>query len=102
MARTVKVTYTLDDATIQRVERAAARLGIPKSGVVREAVAEYAARSDKLNVGERTRMLAALDALVARKPTRSPRAVDAELAGIRRARRHGGRRTPADASDAPK
>ena len=96
MARTIKVTYTLDDATVDRIERTAARLGIPKSGVVREAVAEYAVRSDKLSEAERLRMLAEFDRLVARIPTRSDKATNAELAELRRARRSGGRRTPSE------
>ena len=39
----VKVTYSLDDATVRRIRAVSARLGIPQSQMVREAVADYAA-----------------------------------------------------------
>lgn len=66
----VKVTYTLDDETVARIKRVAARLGKPQSLVVREAVKEYDARSDKLSDEERTRMLAGLDRIMQEPPTR--------------------------------
>jgi predicted transcriptional regulator len=37
----VKVTFTLDADTVNRLERAAERLSKPKSQVIREAVQEY-------------------------------------------------------------
>jgi hypothetical protein len=88
----VRVTFSLDEATVQQIRRTAARLRKPQSLVVREAVADYAARSDRLSDGERQRMLGVLDRLRRARPTRSARAVDAELAALRRARRQGGRR----------
>lgn len=93
MARATKVTFTLDRATVDRIARTAQRLGVPKSGVVREAVAEYAARADRLSEGERTRLLAAFDDLVVRIPKRPAKQTDHEIAAIARARRTGGRRT---------
>jgi len=95
MAHTVKMTFTLDSGTVDRIDRTALRLGIPKSGVVREAVAEYAARAGRLSEGERVRMLKVFDAAVARIPKGAATAADREIAAIRRARRQGGRRTPA-------
>ncbi|MBM4438951.1 MAG: ribbon-helix-helix protein, CopG family [Candidatus Rokubacteria bacterium] len=92
----VKVTYTLDDETVERIRRIAGRLGKPQSMVVREAVKDYEARSDKLSEEERTRLLAALDAAMAKLPPRPRSEIDAELAEIRRARRHGGRRHRAE------
>jgi hypothetical protein len=89
----VKVTFSLDDETMVRIRRTAARLGKAQSHVVREAVAEYAARADRLSEGERVRLLGVLDALAARPPTRPARDVDAELRGLRAARRRGGRRS---------
>ena len=89
-----KVTFTLDEQTVVRIEQAAARLGIPKSGVVREAVREYVARADRLTEEERLRALAILDQMDARPPTRSQEEVDQEIEEIRQARRGGGRRTP--------
>ncbi|PWU24751.1 MAG: hypothetical protein C5B48_04800 [Candidatus Rokuibacteriota bacterium] len=85
----VKVTFTLDDETIERLRRTAARLAKPQSYVVREAVREYAARSTKLSDEERTRMLAIVDGMVKEPATRSAAAVDAELAELRASRRWG-------------
>ncbi len=51
---------------------------------------------DRLSEAERTRMLAALDELVSQVPPRPAGDADAELAEIRRVRRHGGRRTRAE------
>ena len=92
----VKVTYTLDDETVERIRRIAGRLGKPQSMVVREAVKDYEARSDKLSEEERTRLLAALDAAMAKLTPRPRSEIDAELSEIRRARRHGGRRHRAE------
>ena len=89
----VKVTFSLDDETVARLRRTAERLGKAQSHVVREAVAEYAARADRLSEGERVRLLGVLDALAARPAGRSAREVDAEIRAIRAARRRGGRRS---------
>ena len=88
----VKVTFTLDDRTVLRLRQAAARLNKPQSQVVREAVGEYADRVGRLSEQERVQMLAALDAIVKRRPTRPVADVDEELRAIRTARRGGGRR----------
>jgi predicted transcriptional regulator len=89
-----KVTLTLDDETLARLRRLAARLRRPLSQVVRAAITDYEPRSDKLSDEERHRMLAALDEIMKAPPTRSRAEVDAELREIRAARRHSGRRTP--------
>lgn len=91
-----KMTFTLDQDTVQRIARTAERLGMSKSGVVREAVREYAARAGRLSEGERLRLLAVLDEIMAQLPTRSAEEVDREIEEIRQARRGGGRRTPSD------
>ena len=91
MADMVKVTYTLDDETVQRIRRVATRLGKPQSFIVREAVREFETRSDRLSDEERTRLLAAFDELMPKIPKRSRADIDAELAEIRRARRSGWR-----------
>ena len=88
----VKVTFTLDDRTVSRLRQAAARANKPQSQVVREAVNDYADRVGRLSEAERIRMLAALDTIVSRKPTRTAADVDGELRAIRAARRSGGRR----------
>lgn len=89
----VKVTFTLDDKTVEAIRRTAARLGTARSHVVREAVAEYAARTDRLSERERLAMLSVLDRLRKSPQTRSAAVVDEELRGLRAARRRGGRRS---------
>ena len=89
---TTKVTFTLDQATISRLKEAATRLTMPKSEVVRAAIAEYYDRIGRLSDSERLRMLRAFDELVPRIPARSAAEVDRELRSIRRARTAGGRR----------
>jgi len=92
----VKVTFTLDAATIARLNQAAERLAKPKSQVVREAIQEYSERTGRLSESERLRMLRAIDEMVARIPTRPQAEVDRELRELRAARRSGGRRTRID------
>lgn len=87
----VKMTFSLDAATAQELDRTAERLRLPKSHVVREAIHEYAARAGRLSESERRRLLRAFDELVPQIPQRDQSEVDAELAEIRRARRAGGR-----------
>lgn len=91
-----KVTFTLDEQTVSRIGKTAARLGISKSQMVREAVREYAARVGRLSEEERLRMLAVFDDVVAQIPDRPIESVERELKAVRTARRKGGRRTPAD------
>jgi hypothetical protein len=90
----VKVTFTLDDATVQRLRRAAQRLARPQSQVVREAIKDYADRLGRLSEEERTRLLKVFDTVVPAIPHRPAARVDAELRAIQRARRKGGRRHP--------
>jgi predicted transcriptional regulator len=92
MVGVVKVTFTLDEATVDQLRRTAAKIGKPQSRVVREAIAEYAARSDRLGEAERQRMLAVLDRAMRRPPSRPAAEVDAELREIRAARRRWGAR----------
>jgi predicted transcriptional regulator len=87
-----KVTFSLDDETLRILRSAAERLRKPQSMVVREAVAEYGARSGRLTEAERRRMLAAVDAITARPATRPQSEVAREVGAVRRARRQGGRR----------
>lgn len=91
----VKFTFVFDEPTAAALKATAARLGKSQSLVVREAVAEYAARAGRLTDAERRRMLAAIDAMVRRAPTRAGRDVQSEISDVRRARRAGGRRRPA-------
>ena len=88
-----KVTYTIDAATIARLEETAERLGKPKSQVVREAINDYAERVGRLSEGERLRMLRTFDEMLDRIPERPASDVDDELDRIRAARRGAGRRS---------
>jgi predicted transcriptional regulator len=92
----VKVTFTLDEATVARLNETARRLSKPKSEVVREAIEAYYAKSDRLSEAERQRMLAYID-WYARQPTKGTAAErEKEQREIREARRGGGRRTPVE------
>jgi hypothetical protein len=91
----VKVTFTLDDETVGRLRRIAERTRKPQSLVVREAIAEYAARGERLTEEERDRALKVFDALVPAVRRRAPAEVARELRALRQARRRGGRRTAA-------
>jgi len=87
----VKVTFTLDEATVNRLRLTAERQKKPKSAVVRDAIREYHDRSDRLSEAERKRMLEGLDRYAAMPPTRTQEEVDQELAEIRAARARWGR-----------
>ena len=83
----VKVTFTLDDETVARLRRIAARLSRPQSQVVREAIREYDTRSGKLTDEERRRLLDAFDRLVPPLRGRASRDAKAEIREVREARR---------------
>jgi predicted DNA-binding protein len=84
----VKVTFTLDEGTITRLNETARRLSKPKSEVVREAIDAYYAKSDKLSEAERQRMLRVLE-----EYGRTPKIGDTkqELRELRESRRLGWR-----------
>lgn len=87
----VRVTFSLDEGTVAQLKQTAARLRKPQSQVVREAVADYAAASDRLSESERAHALGVLSRLRKAPPTRTAAEADAELREVRRARRAGGR-----------
>jgi predicted transcriptional regulator len=89
----VKMTFSLDQDTVDRLRRASARLGMAQSHIVREAVAEYAERVDRLSERERLHLLGILEGLDRAPVTRGARSVDDELRAVRAARRTGGRRS---------
>ena len=91
-----KFTFVFDEATARALRATAARLRKSQSLIVREAVAEYAAHAGRLTDSERRRMLGTLDALLGQPATRTRDAVAREIRGIRRARRHGGRKHPTE------
>jgi|JI10StandDraft_1071094.scaffolds.fasta_scaffold1260839_1 predicted transcriptional regulator len=92
----LKMTFSLDETTAAQLERTAERLQTSKSAVVREAVAEYAARAGRMSAAEQRKALRAFDDLVPKIPSRPANAVDEELAALRRERRSGGRRSPSE------
>lgn len=87
-----RLTFSLDEATVDRIRQTAARLGKPQSHVVREAVADYAERAGQLSEVERRHALMVLERLRTATPTRALADVDGELRALRTARRSGGRR----------
>ena len=87
----VKMTFSLDEATATRLSQTADALRKPKSEVVRDAIEDYADRLGRLSEAERRRLLQAFDELVPDIPARPASEVDKELADLRRSRRQGGR-----------
>jgi hypothetical protein len=87
-----RVTFSLDETTVLQIRQTAARLRKPQSHIVRDAVADYAARTDRLSERERQHALSVLERLRDAKSTRSAADVDTELRSLRAARRGGGRR----------
>ncbi len=92
----VKLTFSVDEQTARTLRQTAERLKKPQSMIVREAVAEYAARTGRLTEAERRRMLKTIDEMMKRPPTRSQAEVERELREIRRTRRLPGRLHPID------
>jgi hypothetical protein len=89
-----KLTFSLDDETVEALRTAAQRTRKPQSLIVREAIAQYAAREELLTDPERDRLLGLLRRIGKRPPTRPQAAVDRELEEIRRTRRTGWTRAP--------
>jgi predicted transcriptional regulator len=87
----VKMTFTLDDVTVDRLRRSAARLAKPRSEIVRLAIRDYAEAIGRLSEEERTQALRAFDEWVPRIPRRPQPEVDREIRAVRAARRRGGR-----------
>lgn len=82
-----KLTFSLDAATVATLKRTAARHRKPQSWVVREAVAEYGAKADRLTPDEQKQMLEALEWARTLPVTGTQADVDREIAEIRRSRR---------------
>jgi len=87
----VKVTFSLDDATVETLRKTATRLRKPQSLVVREAIAQYAAQEDRLSDEERERMLKVIDRFMKLPPSGSHKDAEREIQEIRRSRRTGWR-----------
>lgn len=82
----VKLTFSVDETTARTLKATAVRLRKPQSMIVREAIADYAARAGQLTETERRRMLSTIAAMVKQPPTRPQAAVDREIDEIRRSR----------------
>ena len=87
----VKVTFTLDEGTVGKLSETAKRLSKAKSQVVREAIEDYHAKSDRLTEAERIRMIRALEQLKGEPAARSDAETDRELREIRASRKRWGR-----------
>jgi len=90
----VKMTFSLDEATAADLARAAERLDRPKSAVVRDAIHDYAERIGRLSERERLEMLRVFDEVVPAIPRRPAAEIERELEELRKARRSGGRGGP--------
>jgi hypothetical protein len=89
-----KMTFSLDQRTVARLNEAAERLQKPKSQVVREAIEDYAERVGRLSETERRQLLKIFDEVVPAIGPRPLAEVEEEIAEVRRARRGGGRSRP--------
>ena len=90
----VKLTFSLDDATVATLRRTADRLRKPQSVVVREAIAHYAEREDRLSPEEQARLLAAIDRFSKLPASGSEADAEREKREIRRSRRQASMRRP--------
>ena len=90
---TVKVTLTLDEATVAKLQNAAERLAKPKSEIVRDAIQDFHERIGQLSERERRQMLRTFDTFVPKIPMRPINEVESEIEELRLARRTGGRTT---------
>ena len=84
-----KLTFSLDEAAVRMLSETAERTRKPKSVIVREAIAQYAAREEALSAEERERLLGVLKRIKEHPPTRPASEVDRELQEIRASRRAG-------------
>ena len=69
---TTKVTFTLDETALSRLQDASSRLALPKSEIVREAILEFHDCIGRPSERERTSMLRAFDDLVPKIPAALP------------------------------
>ena len=89
-----KLTFSLDEQTVEALRRAAQRTRKAQRLIVSEAIAQYTTREDLLSDPDRERLLGVLRRIGKRPATRSQADVDRELKEIRRSRRTGWSRAP--------
>jgi predicted transcriptional regulator len=91
----VKMTFTLDEPTVDALRRIADRLQKPQSYVLREAISFYEPHAGQLSKDERKRRLELFDRVIAAIPGRPASDVDRELRELRASRRQGWKRSAA-------
>ncbi|HET9266822.1 MAG TPA: hypothetical protein VFO31_01610 [Vicinamibacterales bacterium] len=84
-----KLTFSLDEGTVRLLRRVSEQKRKAQSLIVREAIAEYGAREERLPDEERERRLAVLRELAALPPSRSKASVERELRDVKQSRRTG-------------
>jgi predicted DNA-binding protein len=89
----VKMTFTLDDATVETLKRIAKRLQKTQSFILREAICHYEPHAGQLSKAERKQRVALFDQVISTIPSRSAAETDRELREQRRSRRKGWERT---------
>jgi predicted transcriptional regulator len=87
----VKMTFTLDETTVEALKRISKRLQKTQSYVLREAICHYEPHAGQLTKAERKQRVELLDRLVAAIPRRSGAETDRELQQLRQSRRKGWR-----------
>jgi predicted transcriptional regulator len=87
----VKMTFTLDETTVEALKRISKRLQKTQSYVIREAICHYEPHAGQLTKAERKERVALLDRLVAATPRRPTSETDQELRELRVSRRKGWR-----------
>jgi predicted DNA-binding protein len=85
----VKMTFTLDETTVQVLKRIANRLQKPQSYVLREAICHYEPHAGQLSKAERKRRVELFDQVVGAIPKKPSSAVDRELKDLRLSRKKG-------------
>ncbi|MEP7354522.1 MAG: ribbon-helix-helix protein, CopG family [Acidobacteriota bacterium] len=91
----VKVTFTLDETTVERLNQVAVARSIPKSQAVREAIESYSDNADRMSESERKHKLQVLKKYMSMPVTRTKEDVKRELKELRNSRRTGWQR-PSD------
>lgn len=85
----VKMTFTLDETTVEVLKRISARLQKPQSYVLREAICHYEPHAGQLSKSERKRRVDLFDQLIKTIPERPASEVEKELRQVRSSRRKG-------------
>ena len=85
----VKMTFTLDETTVEVLRRISVRLQKPQSHVIREAICHYEPHAGQLSKAERKRRVELFDQMIKTIPMRAATEADEELRQLRYSRRKG-------------